>query len=150
MIKLEQEIGRGKERACFIHPQDKTKVIKVVYTSTCKQMKREISAYNQLARKSGMHYDHMPKFHGQVETDQGMGYVFDLVENSDGSSAKPLHWFLENGSRLEDFYDELMELRTYFLKHAIVFCNDMSFDGNILVKEGGGLESLWSSMGLVK
>ena len=134
-LKLVKEIGRGKERACFVHPQDRTKIIKVVHASTCKQMKRELSVYDQIADKPNINYKHMPMLHTQVDTDKGTGYVFDLVENSDGTSAKPLHWFLKHGSRLKDFYPQLKALKAYFLQHAIVFCRDMSFDGNILVKE---------------
>ncbi|RVU84583.1 hypothetical protein EOL70_09990 [Leucothrix sargassi] len=135
MLRLIKELGRGKERVCYTHPQDDTKVVKVVYADVTKQMDREIAVYEQLGSRADISYDHIPRYYQTVETDQGQGYVFDVVTNSDGTTAKPLHWYLQNGARLSDFSEQLNTLRAYFLKHAIVFCNDMSYDGNIIVRE---------------
>lgn len=135
MLKLMDEIGKGKERTCFLHPQDKTKVIKVVHISECKQMDREIHLYNKLKNKRNISYEHIPKFHGEVATDKGTGYVFDLIENSDGSASESLHSHIKNGTTLETFYPQLDKLKAYFFTHSIIFCNDMSYEGNILVNE---------------
>ena len=135
MLKLTDEIGKGKERTCFLHPQDSTKVIKVVHAPICKQMDREIRVYRQLAKKSNISYEHIPRFHGEIETDKGTGYIFDLVKNSDGSASKTLHSFMQGGTDLATFQPQLEALRDYLLQHTIIFCNDMSYDGNILVNE---------------
>lgn len=135
MINLTSEIGRGKERACFLHPQDSRKVIKIVYTQESKQMQREIDAYKDIAMKADIEYEHFPNYYGEVETDKGTGYVFDLVQNSDGSSPRTLHSYLEGLSCIEDLDPQLSGLKAYLLKHSIVFCNDVSYEGNILVKE---------------
>lgn len=135
MLKLIDEIGKGKGRTCFLNPQDKTKVVKVIHDSSDKQTKREISVYKQLAKIPSINYEHFPKYYGEIETDKGIGYVFDLVQNDDGSESKPFHWYIKNGSKLEDFYPQLEELKSYLYDHSIIFCNDMSYEGNILAKE---------------
>lgn len=135
MFILTKEIGKGKERICFQHPNEGDKVVKVVYISSDKQMKRELSIYHMLANKKGISYEHIPKYYGEIETNKGTGYTFDKIMNDNDSLPKTLHWHLQNGKKLDEFSAELKELKSYLLKHAIIFCNDMSYEGNILVKE---------------
>ena len=135
MLELIDEIGRGKERICFLHPQDQNKIIKVVHTLESKQMIREIQIYRELEKRQDISYEHIPKYYGEVTTDKGIGHIFDLARNSDGSAPKTLHWHIKNGTHLGAFHAHLEKLRAYLLQHSIVFCNDMSYDGNILVTE---------------
>jgi len=135
MLKLTEEIGKGKERVCFQHPEDENKIVKVVYISSDKQMKRELDIYLQLAKKPDIKYEHIPQYYGAVKTDKGTGYIFDKIQNSDASISKPLHWHIQNGKSLDEFTVLLNELKSFLLKHEIVFCNDMSYEGNILVQK---------------
>ena len=135
MLKLLDEIGRGKERICYLHPYDNTKIIKVIHTSKSKQMKRELIIYNQLKNRQNINYDHIPNFYGEVVTDRGTGYIFDVVINSDKTISKSLHYYLKSGFSLEEFHSQLEQLKAYLFSHKILFCNDVSYEGNILVKE---------------
>lgn len=135
MLSLTKELGKGKERTCFLHPLDNHKVVKIVHTHDSKQMDREIDLYKQLSNNPDIAYVHFPKYYGEIKTNKGAGYVFDLIANEDGSEAKALHWYLKNGANLDSFFPQLSELRSYLLNHSIVFCNDMSYEGNILVRE---------------
>ena len=150
MLKLKDEIGRGQERICFLHPDEEMKVVKVVHGPNSKQMDREVAIYKQLARNSDITYKHMPKFYNAVETDQGTGYIFDFVKNEDGSNAKTLHWYIQyTDATLESFMPQLEILKAYLLEHVIIFCNDMGFEGNILVrKSNDGSDTLMIIDGL--
>ena len=85
MIHLTPELylGKGRTRECFFDPRDPTRCIKVDFAARgCRQTVKEAKYYSKLARlKPGMDYDFIPRFHGFVETDRGLGGIFDLVRD---------------------------------------------------------------------
>lgn len=134
MLVVSEKVGTGKEKACYVHPHDSNKAIKVPIGSTRVQTDREIRYYKKLLKRKNVFYSHMPQFYGLVTTNLGEGYVVDLVRDYDGEISKSLEWYLQHGSTLNDFSMHLQELKTYFLQNSIVFNHDM-YDGNLLVKK---------------
>ena len=125
-IQIDDEaIGLGQERACYRHPQDEAKVIKVQRGEEDKQTRRELRLYKWLQRRQLKEYNHIPRDYGQVQTNHGEGFVVDLVDDYDGSVSQSLYQLFEQGYPLSEFYPYLEELKHYMLDNRIVFSVDM-------------------------
>lgn len=95
-------IGTGIERACYVHPHDPDKAVKVLIKRRNVQSKREIKYYTKLAKQPDLAFDHLPRFYGTVKTNLGNGFIVDLVRDYDGQISKPLNWYLANGLSIEE------------------------------------------------
>ena len=140
MLVIQQLIGCGKERACYLHPHDPTKAVKVLLGSVHKQMDRELKFYAQLSKRRFDNYAHLPRYYGKIETNLGTGYVVDLVRDYDGSISKRLSQCFFEGMNIADYQAELDQLFHYLLQHRIIFNHDM-YEGNILVRRVSANES---------
>ncbi len=127
-------IGMGKERMCFVHPEDPRLAIKIAREEVSQQSQREIKFYRKLEKRGGVHDRHIPGFHGLCETNRGVGIVVDLIRNYDGEIARPLNWYLAQGYPIEEFEPSLEELKQSFLQNLIIFNHDMTI-GNLLVQK---------------
>ncbi|MBT8436946.1 MAG: PhoP regulatory network YrbL family protein [Gammaproteobacteria bacterium] len=127
-------IGRGKERACYVHPDDPRKAIKISIGGVSTQSRREIKFYRGLKKRGGVDEKHIPKFYGLCETNLGQGIVVDLIRNYDGEVSRPLNWYLAQGCLIEEFEPYLDELKHSFLQNLIIFNHDMTI-GNLLVQK---------------
>lgn len=126
-------IGMGKERMCFVHPEDPRLAIKIAREKVSEQSKREIKFYRKLQKRDDVEYKHIPRFHGLCETNKGQGIVVDLIRNYDGEISRPLNWYLAQSFPIEEFEPRLEELKQSFLKNLIIFNHDMTI-GNLLVQ----------------
>ena len=125
-LQIEGEpIGAGQERVCYPHPTDETLVVKVQKGDSNKQTRRELSLYQRLARRGMNDFEHIPKFHGKVQTNFGPGFVVDCISDFDGSVAKSLWWHFQRGYPVTEFLPYLQDLRRYLLVNQIVFSVDM-------------------------
>jgi hypothetical protein len=123
-------VGKGKERACFAHPDDAQKAIKISFGDVNEQSRREIKFYQKLRRRGGSD-PHIPAFYGLCETNRGQGIVVDMIRDQDGEISKPLNWYLAEGYPIEEFEPYLDELKQSFLHNLIIFNHDMTV-GNLL------------------
>jgi hypothetical protein len=127
-------IGRGKERACYIHPDDPRKAIKISMGKVRDQTRRDIRFYRKLGRRTISENPHIPGFYGLCETNLGEGMVVDLIRNYDGEISRPLNWYLAQGAPIEEFDAYLEELKHSFLQNLIIFNHDMTI-GNLLFQK---------------
>ncbi len=127
-------IGMGKERACYVHPDDPRKAIKISIGEISVQSQREIKFYRKLQKRGGVDEKHIPKFYGLCETSLGQGIVVDLIRNYDGEISRPLNWYLAQGFSIEEFELCLEELVQSFLRNLIIFNHDLTI-GNLLVQK---------------
>jgi hypothetical protein len=127
-------IGKGKERTCFVHPDDPQKAIKISIGSVSEQSRREIKFYQKLKQRDGANDPHIPRFYGLCETSLGQGIVVDLIRDQDGEISRPLNWYLAEGYPVEDFEPYLDELKKSFLLNLIIFNHDMTV-GNLLFQK---------------
>ncbi len=118
-------IGVGQERACYRHPANPTRVIKVQKGSSDKQTRRELRLYRWLQRRGMDNFAHIPRFYGEVQTNLGDGFVVDLIEDFDGSRSLSLYDCFERGYPLAEFKPYLEELRSYLLENRVIFSVDM-------------------------
>ena len=101
-------IGVGAHRACYIHPEDTKKCIKVIYNSSgtaLKEIKRELSYYRFL-NSYLTDWSGITKYYGTVETNLGTGYVYDRIVDFDG---KPSQTISER-YKIEELKDNWKEL----------------------------------------
>lgn len=133
-------IGKGKERSCYVHPEDPRMAIKICHGDVREQSKREIRFYRKLSKQVADRENHIPKFHGLCDTNLGKGIVVDLIRNYDGEISRPMNWYLAQGLPIERFEACLEELRYSFLQNLIIFNHDMTI-GNMLVQKSSLTEA---------
>jgi hypothetical protein len=135
MLQIKSEpIGKGKERACYVHPEDPRKAIKISTGETSAQSRRDIKFYRKLQKRGGVVDKHIPDFYGVCDTNLGQGIVVDLIRNYDGEISRPLNWYLAEGYPIEEFEPFLDELKQSFVDNLIIFNHDMTI-GNLLVQK---------------
>jgi hypothetical protein len=135
MLKIISEpIGTGRERACYVHPEDPRLAIKMPMGEVSDQTKRDLRFYRGLKKRGVKGIPHIPGFHGLCDTNLGRGIVVDLIRNYDGEISRPLNWYLAQGVPIEEFDQFLEELKQSFLNNLIIFNNDLTI-GNLLFQK---------------
>lgn len=129
MLNLDSSyfVSKGKHRECYIHPDNNNFLIKIllpsVKGSALTETLREARYYRLLLKKN-IPFTMLPAFHGEVITNRGRGYVFDLIRDFDGSISKSLEYYLALGSLSEQEYGMLDAsldlLREYLLRWKII------------------------------
>jgi len=123
MIKLDKQylIASGTNRACYIHPTDEQKCIKITISGNHKETNREANYYKYLQKKD-VSWDMLAKFYGFVETDIGKGEVVELIRNYDLDISKSLdHYFrkIKSQQDINFFLNLLVKLKKYLYKEKI-------------------------------
>jgi len=125
-----KKISEGKERICYTHCHDPAKCIKVKKSAHGRQHLREFQYYRRLVRQN-ISMLHLPDFHGTVDTNMGMGLVFSLVQNYDGTIAKNLKIHIATYGT-GGIAEAMRRLQSAFMEAKIITC-DVSLD-NFLVR----------------
>ena len=128
-------LGKGRERKCYIHPYDEKKVIKIVYRKDQKLNQNEMEyEYIKFLHKKNIDFSYITNCYGSVETNFGIGYIFDRVLNYDGKSPKSFKYLVMN-----HVFDEKLELKLIEELRKYIFKNDILFVdialSNILCQE---------------
>lgn len=103
MVELQEQhfIGKGKDRTCYLHPEDEGKCIKITHPprmlangkprkkGPARRVAREVLYYKKLQRR-GYDFAHVAGYYGMVETNLGRGHVYEVMKNADGSFAEEL------------------------------------------------------------
>jgi hypothetical protein len=135
MLKIISEpIGKGRERACYVHPEDPRLAIKIPMGEVSDQTQRDLKFYRKLKKRGTKGIPHVPDFHGLCDTNLGRGIVVDLIRNYDGEISRPLNWYLAQDVPIEEFDQFLQELKQSFLQNLIIFNHDMTI-GNLLFQK---------------
>lgn len=127
MIKIDQSslVGRGHHREVHRHPEDKNLCIKIVVDGNpdAPQVQREKRYYRHL-QKRGVTWDMLPRYYGDITTNLGIGSVFDLILDQDGTVSKPLGHYIASNDVTEAYYDGLSNslylLKDYLLEQRII------------------------------
>jgi serine/threonine protein kinase len=102
-------IGEGCHKKCYIHPEDSFKCIKILYDTSInaqKQLEREIK-YNEKLKERNVPI--LPKYYGEISTNMGKGYAFELIKNSDGSTPCSLSDYLLSETLLRENFSNLLD-----------------------------------------
>jgi hypothetical protein len=138
MIELSDDLflGKGTARICYYDPRDTTRCIKIDWADrSFSQTKQEGKYYKWLAKnRPGFLYNCIPRFHGFVETNLGLGGVFDVVRDQESNTlSKSLRYYLQDGTVARErsrWEVALKQLRDSVLHNAFVV-GDLG-PGNIL------------------
>ncbi|PHS30249.1 MAG: hypothetical protein COA95_09170 [Methylophaga sp.] len=116
-------IGKGLHRECFLHPEDKTKCIKVVVNGNQQETDREQHYYNFLEKRK-ISWEMLPRFHGNIETNMGPGAVFDLIRDHDGKVSNSLENYLADKDYVTQNKKHILlalaHLKLYLLENNII------------------------------
>lgn len=116
-------VGKGKRRECHVHPQDHNLCIKIVVAGDNKETLRE-NAYYGFLEKRNILWTNLPRYYGEVETNLGAGYVFELIRDYDDNISKTLEYYLSSSKETESNYHGLSQalplLKEYLIQHRIM------------------------------
>jgi len=125
MLKLIDSllVAKGGHRHCYEHPDDSTRCVKVLISDERKEHDLEQKYYLVLARR-GISWDLLPKYYGQVDTNLGVGAVYDLIKDFDGNVSKTLEYYLKVPDPQEllefNFRQAFYELRDYLHEQVVI------------------------------
>ena len=157
----------GGTRRCYVHPDDATRCVKVLRPDRTPRARRaaitgwrrfkrlasfddqrkECKAYRHLKRRGQLDWSHVPKFHGTVATDQGVGIVTALYRDWDGAYPKNLEELLPAGmtpaiqAAIEEFKGWLRRelfLSRDLLPHNIIAVADSRERYRLVIVDGIG------------
>jgi len=129
-INTSSYLAEGKHRACYIHPHNESLCVKILLPSktggALEEAKRETKYYRFLEKKN-VPWTMLPKFHGEVITNFGKGYVFDLVRDFDGNISRNLTYYLSKQQLTQNHAQALSVafdlLNEYLLQWKIITLN---------------------------
>lgn len=127
MITLDKTdlIGKSHHREVYRHPTQHDLCIKIMLDgdTNIRQEKREIAYYKHL-EKRGISWEMLSRYYEDVETTLGIGSVYDLILDHDGSVSKTMGYYIASNSITEENYDGLSSslylLKDYLLKNRIL------------------------------
>ena len=115
-------IGAGGHQATYIHPIDATKCIKIPHDPNDGDVKKELR-YRRICNKKLENSKLVTKYFGFINTDKGLGHVFERVLDLNGQTSKDLKDFLPtknpSASELETIKKLLMDFKTDYLREKI-------------------------------
>ncbi len=115
-------IGAGGHQATYIHPIDKSKCIKIPHTPDDGDVKKELR-YRRICKDKLENSQLITKYFGFVDTDKGLGHVFERVLDLNGQTSKDLKDFLPTGepneAELKNIKNLLINFKTDFLREKI-------------------------------
>lgn len=128
-------IGKGNERLCYMHPFEDSKVIKITYNKNKTREQNKIEyLYYRILKKRKIDFNYIPELYTKIETDAGLGLVYENIVNYDGTVPVSLDEALREKILDRDKALKLAEdLYQNFKKHGIVL-GDVSMK-NILYQK---------------
>lgn len=135
-----EPIGQGRERTCYLHPQDPRKIIKISTGGETTQSNREVEFFENLRKRGFSDYTHLPRFYGTVSTNFGPGLVLDLVCDHDGNISRSLEWHIDNGMSIAAAEKHLEKLHSHLHANLIIFNHDLCCP-NILLQRNADQSS---------
>lgn len=113
-------VNTGTNRACYIHPHDQNKCIKITISGNPKESKREMRYYRLLQRRNTS-MEMLAIFYGTVETNLGLGEVVELIRDYNGDISKEFSFYMNNNLiETSESFKMLDKLKEYLLAEKII------------------------------
>lgn len=138
MIKLEPDllIGKGSERFCYRHPLYPDRCIKVPHhleERNQHQNEKDFDYYQQLAKRN-IDWQHIPRCYGWVDTDQGRGLMFELMQDEQQRPlSSVMDLLVDDAIALNPLEQAFDSLHQYMVRNMI-FTSDMGLT-NIVCRQ---------------
>jgi len=122
-INEELFIGSGGHQATYIHPIDPRKCIKIPYAADDGDIRKEMR-YRRICAKKLEKSRLVTEFFGTVETNLGLGYVFERIFDYDGRTSRDMKKFLpktrpDDTQILHRIWTILLNFKSDFLRENI-------------------------------
>ena len=132
MIYLEKNhfIGEGEIRFCYEHPLNDQFCVKIPRVETTRDYtEKELKYFKKLSKRSKVNFQFpfYADFRQEIETNLGLGQVFDLVrDETTNEISKTLEYYLTKDNSIDDnkLEDALKILKKQMIKHK-VFTRDL-------------------------
>ncbi len=131
ILKDEHYIAEGLIRKCYYHPNDNNLCIKIGKKGVDNYvLYKEIKYFQRIRNKdiSKFDYPFYSKYFGEIETDKGVGFVYELIKDEKNQKISlTLGNYLEMASSpISDtiFTEALNRLKEQMIKHKI-FVSDL-------------------------
>ncbi len=122
--------AEGYVRKCYLHPDDNNLCVKIPHKNQnerqrgiCKSIQREKNYYKSLIKR-GIAWDHLCQYHGDIETNLGLGSVYEIIRDHNGEIAQNLEQYLSQADFFQNHESELVkalqELLKYMLENKIL------------------------------
>ena len=136
LITLSEDLfyGKGTHKKCYRHPSDNTKCIKMAYSAYGqKDLDRELKYLKVLSARGGEHRM-LPKYFGSVQTNYGIGHIYEFITDYDDRPCWTLEYLCEEDGLLGQHFNmvvkKLKQLKEDMLNESIITMG--LFAGNIL------------------
>ena len=123
-IKINEDlfIGSGGHQATYIHPTDATKCIKIPHSKDDGDVRKEMRYRKSCANKLE-NSKLVTKFFGTVDTNLGLGYIFERVMDYNGKTSLDMKKFLPttktDSATLKKIQKILLDFKADFLRENI-------------------------------
>ena len=112
ILNLSEDLfyGAGRHKKCYLHPPEDNLCIKIAYNAGGKKdLLREIE-YIKILKKRNKNYEILPKYYGEIETNLGHGYVFEVIRNYDKSKSITLQEILLDEKLFDNYFNLTVKL----------------------------------------
>ena len=121
-INEELFIGSGGHQATYVHPHDATKCIKIPHMKDDGDVRKEMR-YRKICAGKLERSRLITKFFGTVDTNLGLGYIFERVIDYNGKTSRDMKKFLPttapDAATLQQLQKILLDFRSDFLQENI-------------------------------
>jgi len=116
-------LAKGGERSTYLHPEDDTKVIKILFSERRHNHQNELDyIYSNYLHNKGVDFTHITKCFGWINTNKGKGLIFERIKNYDNSTIRTLSYYSKfNMFDKERDFKLIQELKDYLFKYDILF-----------------------------
>ncbi len=115
-------IGSGGHQATYVHPIDRTKCIKIPHMADDGDVRKEMR-YRRMCASKLEKSRLVTEFFGTVETNLGLGYVFERVLDYNGKTSRDMKKFLPktcpDTETLQRIWTVLLTFKSDFLRENI-------------------------------
>lgn len=139
MLVLDDQhfVGKGAHKACYVHPDDNQKCVKVPFELPDKDVEDEIK-YRTVLRKRNLVKPMLTECYGTVETDKGLGYIYEFVTDYDGQISLSLTDIFNTPGKAEEHLgvsnlEVMRRFREQWLKECVVV-SDTDFNNYYVQK----------------
>ena len=143
ILKDKTPFGVGGRRACYVHPGDSSRCVKVLRSDEGRTIRlaKKTNFFTKFRRQYNNNEDearelkrvhrrigdamsrHLPLCYGYEETDLGPGLVLDLVSDADGRISRSIREMISTGFDLQELRPAYDEFGKFLLDNVILTRN---------------------------
>ncbi len=137
-LSTAQKLGSGNERICFIYPGKDNLCVKVNRPGIIHRSQNKIEYYYFTKLQSRkVPFTHIPEFYGKIETNLGVGLVFERIKKSVNIATERLDLAIEKKTITKSEAQELLSTLYNYLYINGIYVGDLNKD-QILLKSIDG------------